>query len=81
MGNKILTTIIDKFKEGPVGNITLQTAVSEKFCLKHRRRFEPFLIPQGLLIGTLRGREGNGMAYGIWGNKGAIKGSFLIRSQ
>ncbi len=56
MDNKILTTIIDKFKGGPVGLTTLATAVSES-AETIEEVYEPFLIQQGFIIRTPRGRE------------------------
>ncbi|MGO3707370.1 MAG: Holliday junction branch migration DNA helicase RuvB [Mesonia hippocampi] len=62
MDNKILTTIIDKFKGGPVGITTLATAVSEN-ADTIEEVYEPFLIQQGFLIRTPRGREATAAAY------------------
>ena len=62
MGNKILTTLIDKFKGGPVGITTLATAVSEN-GETIEEVYEPFLIQQGFLIRTPRGREVTELAY------------------
>ena len=62
MDNKILTTIIDKFKGGPVGISTLATAVSEN-GETIEEVYEPFLIQQGFLIRTPRGREATELAY------------------
>lgn len=62
MDNKILTTIIDKFKGGPVGITTLATAVSES-GETIEEVYEPFLIQQGFIIRTPRGREVTNLAY------------------
>ncbi len=62
MDNKILTTIIDKFKGGPVGISTLATAVSEN-GETIEEVYEPFLIQQGFIIRTPRGREVTDLAY------------------
>ena len=56
MDNKILTTLIDKFKGGPVGITTLATAVSEN-AETIEEVYEPFLIQQGFIVRTPRGRE------------------------
>ena len=73
MDNKILTTIIDKFKGGPVGITTLATAVSES-GETIEEVYEPFLIQQGFIIRTPRGREVTELAYK---HLGRIKGSGL----
>ncbi|MFP9112487.1 Holliday junction branch migration DNA helicase RuvB [Flavobacterium sp. RHBU_3] len=62
MDNKILTTIIDKFKGGPVGLSTLATAVSEN-GETIEEVYEPFLIQEGFIIRTPRGREVTEKAY------------------
>lgn len=62
MDNKILTTIIQKFKGGPVGISTLATAVSEN-SETIEEVYEPFLIQQGFIIRTPRGREVTDLAY------------------
>jgi len=62
MDNKILTTIIDKFKGGPVGLSTLATAVSES-SETIEEVYEPFLIQEGFIIRTPRGREVTDKAY------------------
>ncbi|MCK9203632.1 MAG: Holliday junction branch migration DNA helicase RuvB [Bacteroidales bacterium] len=62
MDNKILTTIIDKFKGGPVGLNTIATAVSEDSGTIEEV-YEPFLIQEGYLMRTPRGREVTEMAY------------------
>ena len=62
MDNKILTTLIDKFKGGPVGISTLSTAVAEN-GETIEEVYEPFLIQQGFIIRTPRGREVTEKAY------------------
>jgi len=62
MDNKILSTIIDKFKGGPVGITTLATAVSES-AETIEEVYEPFLIQQGFIMRTPRGREVTESAY------------------
>ncbi|MCP9198676.1 Holliday junction branch migration DNA helicase RuvB [Gramella sp. GC03-9] len=70
MDNKILATIIDKFKGGPVGITTLATAVSES-AETIEEVYEPFLIQQGFIYRTPRGREVTELAYK---HLGRIKG-------
>ena len=62
MDNKILLTIIDKFKGGPVGLNTISTAVSEDPGTIEEV-YEPFLIQEGYLMRTPRGREVTEAAY------------------
>lgn len=62
MDNKILLTIIDKFKGGPVGISTIATAVGEEAGTLEEV-YEPFLIQEGFLQRTPRGREVTGKAY------------------
>jgi Holliday junction DNA helicase RuvB len=62
MDNKILVTIIEKFKGGPVGLNTIATAVGEEGGTIEEV-YEPFLIQQGLLMRTARGREATALAY------------------
>lgn len=62
MDNKILNTIIDKFKGGPVGLTTLATAVSES-SETIEEVYEPFLIQEGFIMRTPRGREVTEKAY------------------
>lgn len=68
MDNKILLTIIDKFKGGPVGISTLATAVSEN-AETIEEVYEPFLIQQGFIMRTPRGREVTEHAYKHLGRK------------
>ena len=62
MDNRILSTLIDKFKGGPVGITTLATAVSES-AETIEEVYEPFLIQQGFIVRTPRGREVTELAY------------------
>ncbi|MDR0766128.1 MAG: Holliday junction branch migration DNA helicase RuvB [Odoribacteraceae bacterium] len=62
MDNKILLTIIDKFKGGPVGLTTIATAVSEDPGTLEEV-YEPFLIKEGFMQRTPRGREVTELAY------------------
>lgn len=77
MDNKILSTIIDKFKGGPVGITTLATAVSES-AETIEEVYEPFLIQQGFIMRTPRGREVTEQAYKHLGKiKGSIQGGLF----
>ena len=62
MDNRILTTIIDKFKGGPVGLSTIATAVGEQ-AGTIEEVYEPFLIKEGFIARTPRGREVTDAAY------------------
>lgn len=62
MDNRILTTIIHKFNGGPVGITTISTAVSEESGTIEEV-YEPFLIQEGYLKRTPRGREATQLAY------------------
>ena len=62
MDNRILAAIIDKFKGGPVGITTLATAVSEE-AGTIEEVYEPFLIKEGFIKRTPRGREATELAY------------------
>ncbi len=72
MDNKILTTLIEKFKGGPVGITTIATAVGEDSGTIEEV-YEPFLIQEGYLMRTPRGREVTELAYKHLGFKN-IKG-------
>ena len=77
MDNKILLTIIDKFKGGPVGLTTIATAVSES-PETIEEVYEPFLIQQGFIMRTPRGREVTDLAYKHLGRiKGDIQGGLF----
>jgi len=60
--NKILTTLIKKFNGQPVGINTLSTAVSET-AETIEEVYEPFLIQQGFIVRTPRGRQVTDKAY------------------
>jgi holliday junction DNA helicase RuvB len=77
MDNKILTTIIDKFKGGPVGLTTIATAIGEdKGTIEEV--YEPFLIQEGFLVRTPRGRQATELAYRHLGRAGAPDQSRLF---
>ena len=63
--NKILCTIIDKFKGGPVGITTIATALGED-AGTIEEVYEPFLIKEGFMKRTPRGREVTELAISIW---------------
>jgi Holliday junction DNA helicase RuvB len=62
MDNRILSAIIDKFKGGPVGITTIATAVGDEPGTIEEV-YEPFLIQEGYLARTPRGREATELAY------------------
>lgn len=62
MDNRILTTIIEKFKGGPVGISTIATACGEE-AETIEEVYEPFLIKEGFIKRTSRGREATEIAY------------------
>lgn len=62
MDNRILSTIIEKFKGGPVGLSTIATAVGEE-AETIEEMYEPFLIQEGYIKRTSRGREATPSAY------------------
>ncbi len=62
MDNRILTTIIEKFKGGPVGISTIATACGEE-AETIEEVYEPFLIQEGYIKRTSRGREATELAY------------------
>jgi Holliday junction DNA helicase RuvB len=68
MDNKILTTLIDKFKGGPAGINNIATAVSEE-AGTIEEVYEPFLIQEGYIMRTPRGREATEKAYKHLGRK------------
>ena len=79
MDNRILSAIIDKFKGGPVGITTIATAVGEEPGTLEEV-YEPFLIMEGFLKRTPRGREATSKAYEHLGRQGAgpAQGQFLF---
>jgi len=62
MDNRILNAIIDKFQGGPVGLTTIATAIGEN-AGTIEEVYEPFLIQEGFLIRTQRGRKATEKAY------------------
>lgn len=62
MDNRILSTIIEKFKGGPVGLTTIATAVGDE-AETIEEVYEPFLIQEGYIKRTSRGREATEKAY------------------
>jgi len=62
MDNRILLTIIEKFNGGPVGISTISTAVGED-AGTIEEVYEPFLIQEGFLVRTPRGRQVTQHAY------------------
>jgi Holliday junction DNA helicase RuvB len=77
MDNKIVLTIIEKFKGGPVGLTTIATAVSES-SETIEEVYEPFLIQQGFIMRTPRGREVTEAAYKHLGKrKGPSQGGLF----
>ncbi|HOA38567.1 MAG TPA: Holliday junction DNA helicase RuvB C-terminal domain-containing protein, partial [Flavihumibacter sp.] len=68
MDNRILATIIEKFKGGPVGLTTIATAVGEEAGTLEEV-YEPFLIQEGFIQRTPRGREVTNKAYEHLGRK------------
>lgn len=62
MDNRILSAIIEKFKGGPVGITTIATAVGEETGTLEEV-YEPFLIQEGFIMRTPRGREATEKAY------------------
>lgn len=77
MDNKILSAIIQKFKGGPVGLKTIATAVGEQDGTIEEV-YEPFLIKEGYLMRTSRGRQATEKAYMHLGlNKGFSQGGLF----
>jgi Holliday junction DNA helicase RuvB len=73
MDRRLLLTIIDKFEGGPVGLETLAAALSEeKDTLEDV--YEPFLIQEGFLDRTPRGRQATRLAYEYFGRKKIVSG-------
>lgn len=68
MDNKILSTIMDKFNGGPVGLSTIATAVGEQ-AGTIEEVYEPFLVQEGFIMRTSRGREATPKAYDHLGKK------------
>ena len=78
MDNRILTTIIDKFKGGPVGITTIATAVGEESGTLEEV-YEPFLIQEGFLQRTARGREVTAKAYEHLGKRPSGDDNLLFK--
>ena len=77
MDNKILSTIIDKFKGGPVGISTIATAVGEDSGTIEEV-YEPFLIKEGFIKRTPRGREVTELAYSHLGRTGGALNTMTL---
>ncbi len=75
--NKILTTMIDKFNGGPVGLTTIATAMSED-AGTIEEVYEPFLIKEGFMKRTPRGREVTELAYKHLGRDIGLKQQTLF---
>jgi Holliday junction DNA helicase RuvB len=73
MDNRILSTIIEKFKGGPVGLSTIATAVGEDSGTIEEV-YEPFLIQEGYLMRTPRGREATDLAFSHLGKSRYVSG-------
>ena len=76
MDNRILNAIIDKFKGGPVGITTIATAVGEEPGTLEEV-YEPFLIQEGFLQRTARGREATAKAYQHLGKVAPNRGTLF----
>ena len=77
MDIRILSAIIDKFKGGPVGITTISTAVGEE-AGTIEEVYEPFLIQEGYLIRTPRGRQATEQAYKHLGRMPGINAGTLF---
>jgi Holliday junction DNA helicase RuvB len=77
MDNRILTTLIQKFSGGPVGLTTLATAVGEN-AGTIEEVYEPFLIQEGYLVRTPRGRKATPLAFSHLGlDRGPVQGGLF----
>lgn len=77
MDNRILTTLIQKFSGGPVGLTTLATAVGEN-AGTIEEVYEPFLIQEGYLVRTPRGRKATALAFTHLGlERGPVQGGLF----
>lgn len=77
MDLRILTAIIDKFSGGPVGITTIATAVGEN-AESLEEVYEPYLIQEGFIARTPRGRRATELAYSVLGkNMGATQGGLF----
>ena len=79
MDKRILLTIIEKFNGGPVGLNTIAVAVGEEGGTIEEV-YEPFLIQEGFLARTPRGREATKMAYRHFGIKERPKDAPLFEA-
>lgn len=77
MDNRILSALIDKFKGGPVGITTIATAVGEE-AGTIEEVYEPFLIQEGYIKRTPRGREATDLAYKHLGKAPGFKSGSLF---
>jgi Holliday junction DNA helicase RuvB len=77
MDNRILTAIIEKFSGGPVGITTIATAVGEEPGTIEEV-YEPFLIQEGYLKRTPRGREATAKSFKHLGKKPPNEIGFLF---
>ena len=75
--NKLLSTIIDKFKGGPVGLNTIATAMGED-AGTIEDVYEPYLIKEGFIKRTPRGREATNLAYKHLGKTPLINGQITL---
>jgi len=80
MDNRILNAIIEKFKGGPVGLNTIATAVGEE-AGTIEEVYEPFLIMEGFLMRTPRGREATEKAFKHLGKKSLKQKGTLFDSE
>jgi holliday junction DNA helicase RuvB len=77
MDKEIILTIIEKYKGGPVGLNTLAVAVNED-AGTIEEVYEPFLIQQGFIQRTPRGREATHLAYSRFGKTKSIQNNSLF---
>ena len=77
MDNRILSALIDKFAGGPVGMTTLATAIGENAGTLEEV-YEPFLIQEGLLVRTQRGRQATKAAFEHLGRTPSAKSGSLF---
>ena len=77
MDNRMLSAIIDKFRGGPVGITTLATAVGENAGTLEEE-YEPYLIQEGFIVRTPRGRQATEKAYMHMGRTAPSKGASLF---
>ncbi|TND09595.1 MAG: Holliday junction DNA helicase subunit RuvB [Bacteroidetes bacterium] len=80
MDIRILSALIDKFKGGPVGITTISTAVGEE-AGTIEEVYEPFLIQEGYLVRTPRGRQATEMAYKHLGRVPGVNKGTLFDSE